>query len=87
MKGPVFTEVGWSSKPLQTELAFKWPLPSVNPTEWKQDIIRVKRVLDRLIIIIPQKTLTFVEPRLPLQGIRHNALYKYFNEHYDTGTE
>jgi hypothetical protein len=42
---------------------------------------RKKRVLDRLIIIIPQKTLTFVEPRLPLQGIRHNALYKYFNEH------
>jgi hypothetical protein len=41
MKGPVFTEVGWSSKPLQTELAFKWPLPRVDPMEWKQDIIRV----------------------------------------------
>jgi hypothetical protein len=47
MKGPVFTEVGWSSKPLQTELAFKWPLPSVDPRILKQAIIRVKRVFDR----------------------------------------
>jgi hypothetical protein len=38
MKGPVFTEVGWSSKPLQTELAFKWPLPSVDPIKTKQEI-------------------------------------------------
>jgi hypothetical protein len=45
MKGPVFTEVGGSSKPLQTELAFKWTLPSVDPRKWKQDIIRVKRSL------------------------------------------